>query len=85
MDVVAVVVGALAGAGVALLVAAYVLSRRGVPAHARRAAPPVEGPGLAEVVDADGERLAQCRASAATPGRSLPSSHSRKAPPAVET
>lgn len=38
-------------------------------------------PRLVEVMDADD----QCCASAATPGSSLPSSHSRKAPPAVET
>ena len=38
-------------------------------------------PRFREVVDADD----QCRARAATPGSSLPSSHSRNAPPAVET
>ena len=40
-------------------------------------------PGLGQVVD--GDRRPQARRRAATPGRSLPSSHSRKAPPAVET
>jgi hypothetical protein len=33
----------------------------------------------------DDLRRAQRRRSTATPGSSLPSSHSRKAPPAVET
>lgn len=41
-------------------------------------------PGLAQVVDADAGRRGYGR-SAATPGSSLPSIHSRKAPPAVET
>lgn len=39
---------------------------------------------LVRVVDRDPQRSVQAR-SAATPGNSLPSSHSRKAPPAVET
>lgn len=38
-------------------------------------------PCLVEIVNADDQR----GASAATPGSSLPSSHSRNAPPAVET
>jgi hypothetical protein len=38
------------------------------------------------VLDQDREgRLAQLDSSAATPGSVLPSSHSRKAPPAVDT
>lgn len=59
------------------------------PRHERKAGAGRERPyrlGLAEIVDDDLDLgQAAASASAATPGSSLPSSHSRKAPPAVET